>query len=77
MLVDDRRLQVNARSSDAERDEQKGFMNLFKGVVGLRNLKAHSTEALLNDPNRAHDYLALASLLMRVLEISKINPSSS
>jgi uncharacterized protein (TIGR02391 family) len=67
-------IQVNALSSDAEIDEQRGFMFLFKGVVGLRNLKAHSTEALLNDPNRAHDYLALASLLMRVLEISQVNP---
>src|ERR1051326_3147041 len=66
-------IQVNALSSDAEIDEQRGFMNLFKGIVGLRNLKAHST-ALLNDAHRAHDYLALASLLMRVLEISKINP---
>jgi uncharacterized protein (TIGR02391 family) len=66
-------IQVNALSSQAEVDEQKGFMNLFKGLVGLRNLKAHSV-VLFNDPHRAHDYLALASLLMRILEISKVNP---
>lgn len=65
-------IQFNSLQTDAERDEQKGFMFLFKGIVGLRNSKAHSN-TLFNDPYRAHDYLALASLLMRVLEIATIN----
>jgi uncharacterized protein (TIGR02391 family) len=65
-------IQFNDLQTDAERDEQKGFMFLFKGVVALRNSKAHSN-TLFNDPYRAHDYLALASLLMRVLEIATIN----
>jgi uncharacterized protein (TIGR02391 family) len=60
-------LKFNALSNDEERDEQRGFMFLFKGIVGLRNSKAHSNR-LFNDPLRAHDYLSLASLLMRVLE---------
>jgi uncharacterized protein (TIGR02391 family) len=68
-------IQVNSLSSQAEIDEQKGFMNLFKGIVGLRNLKAH-TVVLFNDPHRAHEYLALASLLMRILEISQVSRSS-
>ena len=59
----------NSLSTDAEKDEQKGFLFLFKGIVGLRNSKAHSNR-LFNDPLRAHDYLALASLLMRVLEVT-------
>jgi uncharacterized protein (TIGR02391 family) len=58
----------NTLSTDAERDEQKGFMFLFKGIVGLRNSKAHSNR-LFNDPRRAHEYLALASLLMRILDL--------
>jgi uncharacterized protein (TIGR02391 family) len=62
-------LKFNSLSTDAERDEQKGFMFLFKGIVGLRNSKAHSNR-LFDDPARAHDYLALASLLMRVLELA-------
>jgi uncharacterized protein (TIGR02391 family) len=70
-------IQFNALSSDGEIDEQRGFMNLFKGVVGLRNLKAHSTGPLLNDQHRAHDYLALGSLLMRVLKRSQINSARS
>jgi len=62
-------LKFNSLATDAEKDEQKGFMYMFKGVVGLRNSKAHSNR-LFNDPLRAHDYLSLASLLMRVLELS-------
>jgi uncharacterized protein (TIGR02391 family) len=67
------RIQVNELKTDAERDEQKGFMYLFKGVVGLRNSKAHSNR-LFNDASRAHEYLALSSLLLRILEISSVNP---
>jgi uncharacterized protein (TIGR02391 family) len=66
-------IQFNSLQSDAERDEQRGIMFLFKGVVGLRNSKAHSN-TLFNDPSRAHEYLALASLLLRLLEIAGVNP---
>ncbi len=65
-------IQFNTLQTEAERDEQRGFMFLFKGIVGLRNSKAHSN-TLFNDPSRAHEYLALASLLLRVLEIATIN----
>ena len=61
-------IKFNSLQTEAERDEQRGIMYLFKGVVGLRNSKAHSN-SLFNDPFRAHDYLALASLLIRLLEI--------
>ena len=66
-------IQINALLEKHDKDEQRGFMNLFKGIVGLRNLKAHTTSALLDDPNRAHEYLAMASLLMRILDRSKVN----
>jgi len=66
-------IQFNTLQSEAERDEQKGIMFLFKGVVSLRNSKAHSN-TLFNDPSRAHEYLALASLLLRLLEIATVNP---
>ena len=62
----------NSLATDAERDEQRGIMNLFKGLVGLRNSKAHSN-LLFDDPLRAHVYLALASLLMWLLEIAQVN----
>jgi uncharacterized protein (TIGR02391 family) len=63
-------LKVNSLATESERDEQNGFMFLFKGIVGLRNTKAHSNR-LFNDPLRAHEYLAMASLLMRILELAK------
>jgi uncharacterized protein (TIGR02391 family) len=66
-------IQFNSLQTDAERDEQKGIMFLFKGIVGLRNSKAHSN-TLFNDPSRAHEYLALASLLLRLLKIATVNP---
>jgi uncharacterized protein (TIGR02391 family) len=62
-------LRFNSLSTDPERDEQNGFMFIFKGIVGLRNSKAHSNR-LFNDPLRAHEYLAMASVLMRLLEIA-------
>jgi uncharacterized protein (TIGR02391 family) len=66
-------IQFNTLSTDAERDEQRGIMYLFKGIVGLRNSKAHSNR-LFNDSSRAHEYLALASLLMRLLEVAQVRP---
>jgi uncharacterized protein (TIGR02391 family) len=62
-------LKFNELQTDADRDEQKGMMLLFKGIVSLRNAKAHSN-TLFDSPQRAHEYLALASLLMRLLEIA-------
>lgn len=44
-------------------------MYLFKGIVGLRNLKGHSNR-LFTDPLRAREYLSLASLSIRVLELA-------
>jgi uncharacterized protein (TIGR02391 family) len=59
----------NPFRTDADRDEQRGIWNLFKGIVGLRNFKAHIVSDF-DDPNRAHEYLALASLLMRLLDMA-------
>jgi uncharacterized protein (TIGR02391 family) len=65
-------VQFNNLANEAERDEQRGIFYLFKGIVGLRNSKAHSNR-LFDDPLRAHEYLALASALMRLLEIARVN----
>jgi uncharacterized protein (TIGR02391 family) len=63
-------LKFNGLGTESEHDEQRGFMFLFKGIVGLRNSKAHSNR-LFDDPSRGHEYLALASVLMRLLEIAE------
>ena len=80
-------MQFNTLRTDAEKDRQKGFMFLFKGIVGLGNSKAHSNR-LFNDPRRAHAYVNLASLLMRLFgnrdskpnalgELARLSPTAS
>lgn len=60
-------IKFNNLQSEEEKDEQRGIAFLFKGVVGIRNRKAHEN-ITLNDPYRALEYLTLASLLMRLLD---------
>ena len=60
-------IKFNLFQTPEDKDEQKGIMYLFKGIVGIRNKKAH-TNVLLDDPNRAIEYLCLSSLLMRLLD---------
>lgn len=62
---DDPIIKLNRGRSQSDRDEREGFKFLFMGaMVGIRNPKAHETFAL-SDANRALEYLAFASLLMR------------
>lgn len=42
-------------------------MYLYKGIVGIRNRKAH-LNFVQNDPVKALEYLSLASLLIRHLD---------
>jgi len=60
-------IKFNNLQTKEEKDEQRGIAFLFKGVVGIRNRKVHEN-ITLNDPYRALEYLALASLLMRLLD---------
>lgn len=60
-------IKFNNLQSDEEKDEQRGILNLFKGIVGIRNRKAHEN-ITLNDPLRAKEYVALASLLHRLFD---------
>jgi uncharacterized protein (TIGR02391 family) len=65
--VDTPLLKLNEMSSVPDKDEQKGFMYLFKGICGLRNEKGHRN-FVQNNPKRTVEHLALASLLMGVLD---------
>src|SRR6266487_844385 len=60
-------IKFNLLQTIEDKDEQQGMMFLFKGIVGIRNKKAHAN-VILNDPVRATEYLSLASLLMRLLD---------
>jgi len=65
-------IQFNSMETESHREAQRGTMYLFKGIVGLCNAKVHC-DRLFDDPIRAHEFLAFASLLMRMLEIAQIN----
>lgn len=60
-------IKFNSLKELEDLDEQKGLMYLFKGIVGIRNKKAH-VNVILDDPIKAIEYLSLASLLMRLLD---------
>ena len=63
-------IKFNKLQSIEEKNEQKGIMFLFKGIVAIRNRKAHDN-VILDSPERAIEYLGLASLLMRLLNLSQ------
>lgn len=60
-------IKFNNLQTDEEKNEQRGIIFLFKGIVGIRNRKAHEN-VILDDFCKAIEYLALASLLMRLLD---------
>lgn len=69
-------IQFNPLATQADHDEQMGLLYLYKGLVGLRNSKAHSIVPL-DDPVRAYEYLAFTSLLLRLLEVATVNSPNS
>lgn len=61
-------LEINDGGTDSEQDEREGFQLIYMGAMqGIRNPKAHELNGPL-DADRAFEYLALASLLMRRLD---------
>lgn len=60
-------IKFNDLSTDLDRNEQQGLMYIYKGIVGIRNRKAH-LNFVQNDPVKALEYLSLASLLIRHLD---------
>jgi len=67
------KVRFNPCQTQADIDEQKGIMFLFKGVVGMRNFKAHTVK-LFDDEQRAREYLSLSSLLIRLLDLATVTP---
>lgn len=61
--------------SDSGLNDQKGFMQIYKGVYqGIRNPKAHSLDHDLT-PEKAAQYLVFASLLARRIDEAQLrNP---
>lgn len=63
-------LQFNELENQSDKDEQKGFMQMFSGAVsGLRNPRAHGF--IHDDPERALEFIAFVSLLAKLLDGTK------
>lgn len=61
------KIKFNPLKTSLDKAEQRGLMNLFKGIVGVRDKKAH-LNFIQHDPLKTIEYLSLASLLMRLLD---------
>ena len=60
-------ISFNPLQTDLDKSEQRGLMYLYKGVVGIRNRKAH-LNFIQRSSLKTLEYLALASLLLRLLD---------
>lgn len=61
------KIKFNGLQTSLDKAEQRGLLNLFKGIVGIRDKKAH-LNFIQKDPLKTIEYLSLASLLMRLLD---------
>lgn len=61
------KIKFNNLKMSLDKAEQRGFMYLFKGIVGIRDRKAH-LNFVQNDPIKTLEFLSFASLLMRLLD---------
>lgn len=61
------KIKFNSLKTNLDKAEQRGLMNLYKGIVGVRDKKAH-LNFIQSDPLKTIEYLSLASLLMRLLD---------
>ncbi len=65
-------LLLNKLKTQSDRNEQLGFMDIFKGAYkGIRSPKAHSLITQLSSV-KAYEYLIFASLLARRIEEAKL-----
>lgn len=60
-------IKFNPLQTSLDKAEQRGIMNLFKGIVGIRDKKAH-LNFIQNDSLKTIEYLCLGSLLLRLLD---------
>jgi uncharacterized protein (TIGR02391 family) len=64
------KVRLNGLATESEIDEQMGFKFIFAGAAtGIRNPRGHEID-LGDTPDEALDYLALASLLLRRLDVA-------
>ena len=65
-------LKLNSLQSESDQNEQRGYMDIFAGVMsGIRNPRAHEHE-IVDDPDVALEMLIIANHLMNKLENSTL-----
>ena len=65
-------LKLNSLQSQSDQNEQKGYMQIFAGVMaGIRNPRAHEHE-IVDDPEVALEMIIIANHLIRKLENSTL-----
>ena len=70
-------LYLNSLQSESDRNEQRGYMDLFAGAMtGIRNPRAHEHD-IEDDPQVALELLVIANHLMRKLNGSTKEDSPS
>ena len=68
-------LKLNAFQSQSDKNEQRGYMDIFAGsMIGIRNPRAHEHD-LDDSPEDAFERLVLANHLMRMLSRSTLSNS--
>lgn len=72
-------LAINSLSTESERSEQRGFMNIVKGIFGMfRNTTAHSPKiSWVVDKNDAEEVFTLLSLVHKRIDAAHIPPRVS
>lgn len=61
------KIKFNSLKTSLDKAEQRGFMYLFKGIVGIRDKKAH-LNFIQKDPIKTLEFLSFASLLLHLLD---------
>ena len=63
-----------AAASNVDEDFNAGVKFLTMSIDRFRNEKSHTSDAKIEDPIRAYEYLRLSSLAMNLLDASEILP---
>lgn len=65
---------LGAAAANVEIDFNQAVKFLLMAIDMFRNEKSHTSDASVNDPRRAHQYLAMSSLALALLKNIEIRP---
>lgn len=65
-----------AAAQNVDEDFNQGVKFLTMAIDKFRNEKSHTSDAKIDDPQRAYEYLTLSSLAMNLLDQAEISPTA-